>query len=67
MSVEEFQDRDAEYLGWVAAHPDGYVINIGRQPARLRPAASRRLRHDHQQAAVYRSLHQDLLWGANGT
>jgi hypothetical protein len=30
MSVEEFQDRDAEYLGWVAAHPDGYVINIGR-------------------------------------
>ena len=30
MSVEEFQDRDADYLGWVAAHPDGYVINIGR-------------------------------------
>jgi len=30
MSVEEFQDRDADYLGWVAAHPDGYMINIGR-------------------------------------
>lgn len=30
MSVEEFQDRDADYLGWVAAHPDGYAINIGR-------------------------------------
>jgi hypothetical protein len=30
MSIEEFRDRDAEYLGWVAAHPDGYVINIGR-------------------------------------
>ncbi len=30
MSVEEFQDRDADYLGWVAAHLDGYVINIGR-------------------------------------
>jgi hypothetical protein len=30
MSVEEFQDRDADYLGWVAAHPDGYVINVAR-------------------------------------
>jgi hypothetical protein len=30
MSVEEFRDRDADYLGWVAAHRDGYVINIGR-------------------------------------
>ena len=30
MSVEEFRDRDADYLGWMAAHRDGYVINIGR-------------------------------------
>jgi len=30
MSVEEFRDRDADYLGWVAAHRDAYVINIGR-------------------------------------
>jgi hypothetical protein len=30
MSIEEFRDRDSDYLGWVAAHPDGYVINIGR-------------------------------------
>jgi hypothetical protein len=30
MSVEEFRDRDADYLGWVAAHRDGHVINIGR-------------------------------------
>ena len=30
MSVEEFRDSDADYLGWVAAHRDGYVINIGR-------------------------------------
>jgi hypothetical protein len=30
MSVEEFRERDTDYLGWVAAHPDGYVINIGR-------------------------------------
>ena len=30
VSVEGFRDRDADYLGWVAAHRDGYVINIGR-------------------------------------
>jgi hypothetical protein len=30
MDVEEFQDKDAGYLDWVATHPDGYVINIGR-------------------------------------
>lgn len=30
MDVEEFQDGDAGYLDWVAAHPDGDVINIGR-------------------------------------
>ena len=30
MSVEEFRERDADYLRWVAAHPDGYVINIGK-------------------------------------
>src|SRR5260370_31002055 len=30
MSVEEFQGKDADYLAWVAAHRDGYVINVGR-------------------------------------
>lgn len=30
MDVEEFQDRDTDYLDWVEAHPDGYVIDIGR-------------------------------------
>ena len=30
MSVEEFRDRDADYMGWVTAHRDGYVINVGR-------------------------------------
>jgi hypothetical protein len=42
MSVEEFRDSDADYLGWVAAHRDGYVINIGRSQrgyARLHRAA----------------------------
>jgi hypothetical protein len=41
MSVEEFRDRDADYLGWMAAHRDGYVINIsrsGRGYARLHRA-----------------------------
>jgi hypothetical protein len=30
MSVREFRDDDADYLAWIAAHPDGYVINIAR-------------------------------------
>jgi hypothetical protein len=30
MSVKEFRDQDADYLDWVAAHRDGYVINVGR-------------------------------------
>jgi hypothetical protein len=30
MSVEEFRDSDTAYLGWVAAHRDGFVLNIGR-------------------------------------
>jgi hypothetical protein len=40
--VEEFRDRDADYLAWVAAHPAGYVVNIGRHErgaARLHRAA----------------------------
>lgn len=30
MSVEKFQDRDDDYLNWVAVHPAGYVINVSR-------------------------------------
>ncbi len=30
IGVAEFRDRDSDYLGWVAAHRAGYVINIGR-------------------------------------
>jgi hypothetical protein len=30
MSAREFRDDDAGYLGWLAAHPDGHVINIAR-------------------------------------
>jgi hypothetical protein len=28
--VAEFRDRDRDYLGWVAEHRSGFVINIGR-------------------------------------
>lgn len=40
--VEEFRDRDRDYLGWVVAHAGGYVINTGRSGhgyARLHRAA----------------------------
>ena len=30
MSAHEFRDDDAGYLAWLAAHLDGYVINIAR-------------------------------------
>ena len=42
MSIAEFRDSDAGYLAWLAAHGDGYVINIGRSGrgyARLHRAA----------------------------
>jgi len=41
MSAREFRDDDSGYLGWLAVHPDGYVINIGRG----RSAAEARLHH----------------------
>jgi hypothetical protein len=28
----EFIDDDLSYLAWVAAHPDGYVLNVRRSP-----------------------------------
>ena len=28
----EFIDDDLNYLSWVAAHPDGYVLNVRRSP-----------------------------------
>ncbi len=30
VSIAEFRDSDRGYLAWLAAHGDGYVINIGR-------------------------------------
>ena len=31
--VEHFVDDDPAYLGWLANHPSGYVINTGRTPS----------------------------------
>lgn len=28
-----FEDDDAGYLGWVSAHPHGYVLNAARSPS----------------------------------
>lgn len=44
MTVERFQDRDADYLDWVAENRAGYVINVsrsGRGTARLHRASCR--------------------------
>ncbi len=41
--MEQFRDNDPAYLGWVAAHADGYVINIQRS---MNPADAR-LHHAH--------------------
>jgi hypothetical protein len=30
VSIAEFRDSDEAFLAWLAAHPGGYVINIGR-------------------------------------
>lgn len=40
-SLIEFRDDDAEYLAWLAAHPEGYVINI----LRGHNAATARMHH----------------------
>ena len=47
--MEQFRDNDQAYLGWVAAHADGYVINIQRSmdPADALPAPCRLL-HDQR-------------------
>ena len=47
MSVREFRDDDAGYLAWLAAHRDGYVINIERSYSERCACAPCRLL-DHQ-------------------
>jgi hypothetical protein len=29
-AVIQFQDNDVSYLAWIAAHPDGFVLNVRR-------------------------------------
>lgn len=31
--MQRFQDDDTGYEGWLAAHPDWYVLNAARNPA----------------------------------
>ncbi len=49
VSVVMFRDDDAGYLSWLAAHPDGFVLNI----ARALSVADARLHH-----ASCRTLHR---------
>ena len=30
--IEEFRDNDRGYCAWLAAHRDGYVLNVNRRP-----------------------------------
>jgi hypothetical protein len=46
MSAREFRDDDAGYLAWLAAQPNGFVINIARS-------------HSATQARVHRA---DCQW-----
>ena len=34
LGIEIFQDDDAGYLAWLAAHPAGFALNMARTPAR---------------------------------
>lgn len=43
MSAREFRDDDAGYRAWLAAHPDGFVINVARSYS----ATTARVHHAH--------------------
>ena len=30
--IEQFQDAESDYLAWLAAHAEGYVLNSQRHP-----------------------------------
>ncbi|MGV0718304.1 SIMPL domain-containing protein [Mycolicibacterium sp. XJ662] len=59
--VFEFRDDDAGYLAWLAAHPDGYVINILRSysanQARLHRADCRTINGEHSKGAVLTGIY----------
>lgn len=57
MTVREFRDNDAGYLTWLAAHPDGHVINIARShkatEARVHRAACRTIRGENPRGGTW--------------
>jgi hypothetical protein len=57
MSVREFRDDDAGYRAWIAAHPDGYVINIARShsatEARVHHAGCRTINGQNPRAGTW--------------
>lgn len=36
-----FKDDDTGFLGWIAAHPDGYVLNLARSGVNGQPTLHR--------------------------
>ncbi|MGB7359505.1 MAG: SIMPL domain-containing protein [Mycobacterium sp.] len=56
LKVGEFRDDDAGYLEWLAAHPDGYVINLLRSysttQARLHRADCRTISGEHSNGSA---------------
>ena len=57
MTVREFRDNDAGYLTWLAAHPDGHVINIARShkttEARIHRAVCRTIRGEKPRGGTW--------------
>lgn len=49
--IERFENREADYLRWVHAHPDGYVANVDVQGTRAK------------YPMVHRAAHK-LLWAS---
>jgi hypothetical protein len=60
MSVREFCDEDAGYRASLAAHPDGYVINIARShsatEARVHHAGCRTINGQNPRAGTWTGL-----------
>lgn len=68
--LSEFRDDDAGYLAWLAAHPNGYVINIARNyktiDARTHRSSCRTINGQKQPRATltgpYVKVCADNLW-----
>ncbi|HUG83219.1 MAG TPA: hypothetical protein VMM13_01575, partial [Euzebya sp.] len=40
--IDRYIEDDAGFLGWIAAHPNGFVINTDRDAYRRRSASANR-------------------------